>query len=121
MAAYNFQTRFAAAVESGGKRQTIRAESKRRHARPGDKLQLYTGQRTRSCRKLRDAICSEVCPILIEDNRVTIFHYLDREICENQELETLAQADGFKSWIEMHDWFFQVHGLPFRGVLIQWF
>ena len=52
MPAYNFQKQFAPLVESGQKRQTIRAIGKRRHARPGESLQLYTGQRTKACRKL---------------------------------------------------------------------
>ena len=43
MVAYNFQARFAAAVASGQKRQTIRAPRKGNgHAKPGDRLQLYT-------------------------------------------------------------------------------
>lgn len=36
MVAYSFQSRFAPAVESGRKRQTIRAVGKRRHARQGE-------------------------------------------------------------------------------------
>lgn len=44
MPAYNFQERFAGAVESGQKRQTIRKTDK--GAQPGSKAYLYTGQRT---------------------------------------------------------------------------
>lgn len=52
MPAYNFRKQFAPLVESGQKRQTIRTIGKRRHARAGEPLQLYTGQRTKACRKL---------------------------------------------------------------------
>lgn len=46
MVAYNFQARFAAAIEAGEKAITIRSIGRRRHARNGERLQLYTGQRT---------------------------------------------------------------------------
>lgn len=47
MVAYNFQARFAPLVESGRKTITIRTRgTARRHARPGDRVQLYTGHRT---------------------------------------------------------------------------
>lgn len=53
MVAYNFAAQFAEAVETRKKRQTIRAPRKdNRHAKVGDKLQLYTGMRTTNCRKL---------------------------------------------------------------------
>ncbi len=55
MVAYNFNPRFALAVVHGAKRQTIRAPRKR-HARLGERLQLYTGMRTRTCRLLRDDV-----------------------------------------------------------------
>lgn len=118
MVAYNFQACFALAVESGEKRQTIRAVGKRRHARRGDPLQLYTGQRTKACRKLRDAICHDVCPILIYADKVFTFN--PQEIHLGENLEILARLDGFTSWAEMRDWFAQVHGLPFHGVMIRW-
>jgi hypothetical protein len=54
MPAYNFQKQFAPLVQSGEKRQTIRTLGKRSHAQPGNKLQLYTGMRTKQCRKLVD-------------------------------------------------------------------
>ena len=45
MVAYNSQAQFAPDVESGKKRQTIRAEGKRPHARPGDVLQRSCARR----------------------------------------------------------------------------
>lgn len=63
MPLFNFQKQFADAVERGEKRQTIRA---RRKIRPkiGQIAYLYTGARTKACRKLGESkiICvREVC------------------------------------------------------------
>jgi hypothetical protein len=115
MVAYSFQDRFADAVQSGRKSQTIRANGKRRHARPGEKLQLYTGMRTKTCRKLRDAICHDACMILIDRDRVVTF-----QPQEFLDPEQVARLDGFASWPDMRDWFDATHGLPFRGTMIRW-
>lgn len=117
MVAYNFQARFAEAVARGTKSQTIRAPRKDgRHAKQGDALQLYTGMRTRQCRKLRDAVCHDACPILIEAHRVLTFE--PQEI--HEDLDRFARYDGFVDWQEMREWFTDTHGLPFQGVLIRW-
>ncbi|PZU93100.1 MAG: hypothetical protein DI527_07580 [Chelatococcus sp.] len=55
MVAYSFNRQFAAPIESGRKRQTIRAP-RRRHASIGEQLQLYTGMRTKACRLIRDDV-----------------------------------------------------------------
>lgn len=67
MVAYNFQAQFADDVEHGFKTQTIRRDAR---CKSGDKLQLYTGQRTKNCRKLCDAICKRVTPIKICDTEM---------------------------------------------------
>lgn len=54
MVAYTFQAHFAAAVAAGEKALTIRTIGRRRRARISERVQLYTGQRTRGCRKLVD-------------------------------------------------------------------
>lgn len=115
MVAYNFQGRFADAVQRGEKRQTIRANGKRRHAKPGDKLQLYTGMRTKACRKLRDVVCHDACPILIDRDRIVTF-----QPQEFLDPEQVARLDGFASWADMRAWFEQTHGLPFHGAMIRW-
>ena len=51
MPALNFKKQFAEKVETGEKRQTVRAKRKRAFV-VGDKLYLYTGMRTKYCRKL---------------------------------------------------------------------
>ena len=118
MVAYNYKAQFASDVESGRKRQTIRA--KRRDGRcpsPGDALQHYTGMRTKNCRKLRDAVCSMVHDIKIKENGTV---KIDGQTLGNICVEDLAKADGFTSREPFIAFFRDTHGLPFHGDLINW-
>lgn len=119
----HFQERFASAVASGAKRQTIRKERKR-PIEPGDRLILGTweGKPYRSkVRRLREAECSQVEPVRIGYGR-----YCDEAIIvsgrhlTSDECDEFAEADGFTCLSVMLAWFGKTHGLPFRGVLIQW-
>lgn len=117
MVAYNFQAQFADAVASGAKRQTIRATGKRRHARAGDPLQLYTGMRSKSCRKLLDAVCVQAVPVHIsEDGAVT---WAGSQL-PGAQVASLALQDGFQDVAAFLDFFRTQHGLPFQGVCISW-
>jgi hypothetical protein len=114
MVAYNFQARFAPDITSGKKCQTIRANGKRRHARPGETVQLYTGLRSHDCKLLRLGICLSVEPCHITSNDILLS---GRPV---QKLDDFAQADGFTDFAAMQAWFKEMHGLPFEGVLIKW-
>lgn len=125
MVAYNFQKRFADAVESGRKRQTIRKGPAR--CKPGAALQLYTGQRTKGCRKLREAVCTEVRPIAIiyAYDRGGPFHGYDitlnwQRLESEADGRSLARADGFESAVDLCLWFEATHGLPFNGHVVNW-
>jgi len=121
MVAYNFQKQFAPAVEQGKKLQTIRALRKRSHAKSGDYLQLYTGMRTKSCRKLLDSICISSETIGISgDMQVLLGVGEIIKILPIEEVEKLAIADGFDSAEAFFTFFGRMHGLPFLGVLIKW-
>lgn len=48
MVAYSFKRQFGPPILAGTKGGTIRNDRKR-HARPGEELQLYHGMRTKSC------------------------------------------------------------------------
>lgn len=120
MVAYNFKKAFVPKVESGEKTQTIRG-TRKRHARPGERMQTYTGMRSKECRKLiSDPLCKSVTPITIESCqgwhrvRVNGLHLTDRQI------KALAIADGFETVEEFIEFFKSNHGLPFEGVLIKW-
>ena len=117
MPAYNFQEQFAPAVVFGEKRQTIR-KPRKRPTRRGDKLYLYTGMRTKQCRRLLNPTpCTAVVPVVIERDSITLrcTHYT-----ASWWLEAFAKDDGFESWAEMRAWFEETHGLPFNGEIVQW-
>jgi hypothetical protein len=138
MVAYNFKEQFAFMVASGQKRQTIRA-SRKRHVMPGEAIQLYTGMRTKACRKLvdPDPICTSVIAIRIDVNGLcTLFidpnsddngryhaHY-EALFCAPDQAgmgcDQIARDDGFSDFTEMKAFFQEAYGLPFLGVLIKW-
>ena len=121
MPAISFQERFANAVEAHVKSQTIRRVWKR-PIKVGDTLYLYTGMRTKHCRKLRTVVCLDCRPITISEHSISIVTDGDTLGVwpEGGPLEWLAHQDGFDSWEEMRDWFNARYGLPFEGVLITW-
>ena len=114
MIAYNFQAQFAPDVESGKKRQTIRADGRRRHAKEGDALQLYTGMRQPGCRKLRDAVCTKSTYCVIREDGITLGNH------PRMNVDDFARADGFRDFEHLKQWFRDTHGLPFYGTLIMW-
>ena len=138
MPALNFQAQFAPLVESGEKRQTIRKLRKDfRDPKPGDTLYLYTGMRTKACRKLAVFDCKSATPIAIARSEkpwratkhiVYSFevwtgvrgeeHYRSR--LSDRRVTNLARQDGFESAEAMVAWFEDTHGLPFEGLLIRW-
>ena len=126
MVAYNFHPRFADAVARGEKRQTIRALRKNGHASPGDRLQLYTGMRTKHCRKLvtPDPVCRHNVFVGIGHDKIEIafpFRFPIAHVCAPNHLNKFARNDGFDDFAEMRNWFIMTHGpLPFRGVKITW-
>ena len=101
-----FKREFAEAVRSGAKRQTIRARRKRPF-RIGDVLYLYTGLRTKKCRKLGEAECILVAPVTITRGGLII----GGRICTSMNQEFQAH---------MEAWFEKTQGLPFQGDLIVW-
>lgn len=119
MPLFNFQKRFADAVESGEKRQTIRAKRKNR-PKIGQTAFLYTGCRTKACRKLGEHEITNVQDIYISEHEVLLECYSSPTPMEISQLIKIAADDGFMNWHEMRDWFAKNHGLPFEGDLIKW-
>ena len=115
MPAFNFQTQFASDVESGIKRQTIRA--KRRHRpRPGQTAYCFTGMRMKRCQHLGSWPIYAVIDVKIMQEGVL----LNGAALKANELDQFAQEDGFRNWPYMVTWFKKQHGLPFSGDLIKW-
>jgi uncharacterized protein YqfB (UPF0267 family) len=115
MPALNFKKQFAALVESGKKRQSIRATRKRPFV-PGDTLYLYTGMRTKNCRLLKVAVAVDVHVVAITLHKTTI----DGINLEHGGLRAVAAADGFSCVSDFMEFFINTHGLPFSGQLIRW-
>ena len=119
MPALNFTKQFASIVEDGTKRQTIRA--RRRDGRPpcqhADTLFLYTGMRTKACRKLGEGIVVKIAPIDIKDDgRIVV----SGKYVGGMGRSNLAAADGFNTPTELVEWIRGAYGLPFNGWLIKW-
>lgn len=145
MPALNF-TMFVDAVESGDKRQTIRAyRSDGRDAKPGDPLYLFAGMRSTACRRLAVApgvdivphpiakargiperhvpTCRSVMHILIGFDGMMYWARSRSRVPFEYSWRSacrVARADGFGSLDEMVPWFRKTHGLPFAGVLTRW-
>ncbi len=134
MPALNFMKSMAPLVESGAKRQTIRRPGR---FKVGDTIQLYTGQRTKACRKLGKAICTSVVPIVIDFRRtsgeIDVPHVkYNGKLVSDSVLIAIAFRDGFGSPQKNQEEryreavarfmaFFEDHyGLPFEGEIIEW-
>ena len=126
MVAHNFKQRFVQPIRVGlskvslsfdcpPKQQTIRAIGKRRHARPGEELQLYFAQRSPQCELIGKARCVYVQSISIHVlvTRLRIGFVTDMDL--------FARADGFSDAADMHAFWLAEHDLgKFEGVLIKW-
>lgn len=121
MVAINF-TKFIDKVASGEKRMTIRKTAR---AKPGDKLQLYTGMRTKACRKLvkDDPVCTGVFAVTVSEDGVSYvgFHRIIHIGSLTDQCRYLAIADGFDSFKSMSAFFRDTYKeLPFTGYAHVW-
>jgi hypothetical protein len=114
MGLYNFEKRFVPFIKRGDKTHTIRAERKYPDV-PGDLCHLYQGLRTKKAKLIFRAPCVKVQEIEIAAmNRVVV----DGVELAQDEREQLARRDGFKSWLDMME--FWLGRLPFRGQIVHW-
>lgn len=124
MVAYSFKKQFVEPIRKGTKRQTIRAVGKRRHARVGEKVQLYCGMRTAHCFKIleRDPTCVYVDEISFDltNPRAPVLKR-NGELLEGGELHRYARRDGFKDFAAMVAFWLEEHGPNrFKGYAIVW-
>lgn len=131
MVAYSFKKQFVLPIKAGlgqvmepwltPKRQTIRSVGKKRHARPGEVIQLYCGLRTKNCFSIGVARCvsAEFITLNFALNSVTIG---GRALIS--KLDHFAQGDGFKDWDEMREFWRATHAIkrlgPWTGIIIKW-
>lgn len=116
MVAFNFMPQFAPLVSSGVKRQTIRQTAR---ANRGDLLQLYTGQRTKACRKLLDPdpVCVLVDYVGIRPDYLTLGNTKNHA----GDADAFAVRDGFEGYDDMVMWFAETYGSPyFQGYVHVW-
>ncbi|PHR94022.1 MAG: hypothetical protein COA69_00035 [Robiginitomaculum sp.] len=119
MVAINFSV-FLDKVETREKRMTIRRTTR---GKVGDKLQLYTGMRTKKCRKLvdEDATLQEIAPVKIDETSTQIYRNLFGVVqWAHIDPEDFAQKDGFDCFEDMKTFFRKQYGLPFVGVAHSW-
>lgn len=116
MVAINF-TVFQHKIVAGEKRQTVRRAAR---CKPGDRLQLYTGMRTKGCRKLGEAVCTRVERVIIPAPPLRHLMLGEGRVLRGKAAVAFARADGFES-LEAFFAFFAMHySLPFDGVVISW-
>lgn len=100
MTAYSFQDRFVEPIWRGTKTHTLREprRGKAGHAKPGGQLQLYNRMRRKDCRLIARAVCSrQLSPVIIDFRLSTpIISVAARWICDTDELNDFAIADGFE-------------------------
>ncbi len=143
MPGLNFQKQFVQAVENGldqmygrplrhpgvrPKLQTIRANRRDGEVvhRVGVTEYLYTGMRTKACRKLGVATCVSATRIIITwssfriGTEKTVWARPNAGSLWDQAYgHDLARDDGFIDWDDMARWFEKNHGLRFEGQLIK--
>lgn len=125
MVAYSFKKQFAPLIVAGVKPHTMRNVRKGRveHVRPGQAMQLYTGMRTRQCRKIGDAVCKAVLPVVIDFGRRTVKIEGRPMIRGRAQTDSFAVTDGFLDWGELAAFWRKEHGddlETWAGVLIEW-
>jgi len=104
------------------KRQTIRANGKRRHARPGEAIQLYTGMRTKQCRKIGESKCESVHKIEMDISWHALYIEVDGRAVKGGGIHDFARQDGFANGEDMLQFWQEEHrGVShFDGSLIKW-
>lgn len=133
MVAYSFKRQFIEPIQAGTKCQTIRAHRKR-HARPGEPVQLYYALRTKQARKLvePDPICISVQRISFNFvyEQVVIVTDSDTGATESYsalagDIDAFAVSDGFANWGALVDFWGEGRQesdplLHWSGWLIKW-
>jgi hypothetical protein len=111
MAIIGFQKQFAALVESGEKRQTIRRKGKRVY-KVGDRLTAYTGLRTKVCRKLGEFKIKTVWEMKFSKDGADFVGGPGaiRSTYPNPPFNDLALRNGFNSFDNLKKWFYEQYG-----------
>src|ERR1700721_960563 len=120
MVAYSFKPQFVAPILAGTKAQATRAPRRgaARHARPGDRLQLYRGMRTSSCELILRTTCIGHAEVTLRWRPIVEVILGDNKL-SGPECEVLARNDGFDDFAAMERFWAEMHAVDvFRGELI---
>lgn len=117
MVAFNFKPEFAPKIKRGEKLSTIRSTKR---CNVGDTMQLYTGQRTKKCNKIRaDVVCCGVAPIMMSKDTIwKIIGLAEGHIKPSRK--EIHKQEGFKNAQAMIDFFEEHYGLPYSGYIHAW-
>jgi hypothetical protein len=131
--AYSFKPQFERPIQERIKPHTLRDVGRRRHAHPGEAVQLYIGMRTRACRMIGRAQCDRLQRVSLEfGSSVPIIIWdavrADTGIYEAvgdgrpiEAPEAFAISDGFESLDAMARFWRDTHGVSeWQGLLIGW-
>lgn len=125
MPAINFKEQFVPQILSGKKRFTVRKHRKNK-IKPDQQLYLYTGMRTKKCRKIGEAIVYAVKEVKIDEEGIYVKRFVsfDNQVLfqklSGYLLIDFLEQDGFASQYDCINFFKKQYGLPFEGELISW-
>lgn len=126
MNCFSFQTRFVEPILAGTKDQTIRAP-RRVPPKIGGTMHLFTGMRTKACKRIATVTCTEILKIEISPFYFGGFVQLRAAndettiLLRQRQLQAFARRDGFVSWQEMCAFWQETHGaLLFQGEVYRW-
>jgi hypothetical protein len=103
MPAYNFQKQFVPMILDRSKHHTVRPQRKR-PTKPGDRLMLYTGMRTKECELIAISQCTSVVPIAFYPEPF-IRVVLDGRALSDKEITMFAERDGFQNVNDFFEFF----------------
>ncbi len=114
MVAFNFNPQFIEYIQLGYKVATVR---KTMRCKVGDKIQFYTGQRTKNCEKFGEGTCLAVGEFIVD--KFPTWQCSGDAISELEKLNdfSLHNQLGFTTLPEMVEFYKQAHGLPFKGFI----
>lgn len=122
MVAYNFKARFESPILTRRKSGTIRSIGKKRHARPGEVIQLYAGSRFRP-QLMATATCTDVIAISLTFSQPGVWLGHPINGAPVIGLDDFARGDGFADWQDMAEFWRGTHGKrlgPWTGLWIRW-
>lgn len=116
MVAFNFKEEFVDKIISGEKCSTIRSTMR---CKIGDNMQLYTGQRTKKCKLIKEATCVGLADIRIGGG--AIWDIIGRIGLIYPNRKPLHEQEGFKNVEDFENFFKNQYDTDlYRGYLHAW-